>query len=103
MEKIRMRIPKMPLENVVFLVDQGTPRATGFLVAIPHQGTTVAYIVTARHCIEETAGRDFQIRINIEDRFDEISTKADEWFLHPTADVAAMPFVGGPSPRYDVK
>ena len=65
------------------------------------------YVVTARHCIEATQGREFHIRINAGDGYDDLPTRATEWFQHPSADVAAIlwpPPAGLPSGRhYDLK
>jgi hypothetical protein len=101
-----MRIPADKLKSVVFLVQDGVPRATGFLtyVADTSEDPPVGfiYVVTARHCIEETKRRPFFVRINVEDRYDDIPTHADDWFVHEDADVAVLLWQGGPSPHYDL-
>lgn len=73
------------------------PRATAFFVTVrdpDHPGATYPYVVTARHCIEETAGRPFFIRFNWQQEFDDKQTHEGEWFLHhdPHSDVAVAPF-----------
>jgi hypothetical protein len=98
-----LRIPSERFREVVFLVDQGIPSATGFFLAVPVGDVLVPYVVTARHCVEQAKGRRFQIRVNVEDRYDDIPTSADDWFKHDSADVAVIPWVGGSSPHYDVQ
>ncbi|HVC39562.1 MAG TPA: hypothetical protein VNH20_06275, partial [Candidatus Dormibacteraeota bacterium] len=63
----------------------------------------VPYVVTARHCVEGVAGREFHIRVNVQDRYDDIPTSPDDWFKHDAADVAVIPWAGGPSPHYDLQ
>jgi hypothetical protein len=95
-----VKVPEDKLRSVVFLVDGGVPRATGFLVAVTEGEVMFPYVVTARHCVEETAGRDFHIRINIDDRHDDLPTNADDWLTHDSADVAAILFEGKPGNHY---
>ena len=98
-----LEIQPHKLNGVVFLVDaEGTPRATGFLVAVREGDIPVPYVVTARRCIEETVSQDFFVRINVEDRYDDIRTRDSDWYLHPDADVAVLPWAGGPSPHYNL-
>ncbi|MGH2714024.1 MAG: hypothetical protein ACRDM7_09115 [Thermoleophilaceae bacterium] len=89
----------------MFVVADGQPRATGFLMSIPEpipEGEVVfPYIVTARHVVEDTASREFFVRVNVEDRYDEIPTTMEDWFIHDPEDVAVIRFAGGPSsPKY---
>jgi hypothetical protein len=97
----RVRTPTDKLKSVVFLVQDAIPQATGFLVGVRDEGLVTPYVVTARHCIEETQRKDFHIRINVEAVYDDIPTHADDWFQHDSADVAAVPFaVEGAIPRH---
>jgi hypothetical protein len=72
------------------------PRASGFFVAVPEDafpGLGCSYLVTARHCIEETKRQEFYVRFNANTgRVDEPS-HADSWFKSDDADVAAVPMV----------
>jgi hypothetical protein len=97
-----MRVPSDKFREVVFLVDQGVPTATGFFVAVKVGQILLPYVVTARHCVEAVGGRPFHIRVNVEDRYDDIPTQAEDWFTHDSADVAAIPFSGGTSPHYEM-
>jgi Trypsin-like peptidase domain len=94
-ERRRLRLPSDRFRTVVFLVDDGVPRiprATGFFVGTTEDGVICPYVVTARHCVEETEGREFFIRINSGDQYEDLSTRADDWFLHDSADVALAYF-----------
>ncbi len=90
------------LNTVVFLsieeeispgVRARVPRASAFLVMVDEGQTTHIYVVTARHCIEETAGRPFFIRANFAGTTDDRPTSINDWFCHDHADVAVSPFV----------
>ena len=94
------------LKTVVFLcvIDTGatgvvisTPKATGFLVSVPLEGThdtRVNYVVTARHCLEGARADNCQqlnIRLNrIDGPFFELPTKIDDWICHDSADIAVI-------------
>lgn len=102
-ERLSLRIPSERFREVVFLVDQGMPSATGFFLAVQVGDVLVPYVVTARHCVDQVKGRQFHIRVNVEDRYDDIPTSPDDWFKHDSADVAVIPWVGGPSPHYNLQ
>lgn len=91
-ERFRLKVPSDKFSSVVFLVDKGEPSATGFVVGVMEGEIPLAYVVTARHCVEATAGREFFIRVNQGDGYEDISTRADDWFIHDSADVTAIPF-----------
>jgi hypothetical protein len=93
-ERPLVRMPADKLRSVVFLVQDDVPQATGFLVGVRDGRRITPYVVTARHCVEETQRRNFHIRTNQGDAYDDIPTHADDWFEHDSADVAAIPFVG---------
>jgi hypothetical protein len=101
-ERFLLKVPEDKFKHVVFLVQDGEPRATGFLIGIVHREAHFPYVVTARHCIEETAGQPFDIRINVGDGYHDIPTQADDWFLHDTADVATTIWHGQPGHVYDM-
>jgi len=97
-----VRLNDFLLNTVVFLGMEedvlGTPvrvpRASAFIVGIDDEDPShvFPYVVTARHCIEETAGREFFVRANYKDGIIDKPTTADDWFLHDDADVALAPF-----------
>jgi len=88
-----VRIPEDKLQSVLFLVQDGVPRGSGFLLrqTLDYQGSPfdLIFAVTARHCIEESASQPFMLRISTGgDAFVEIESHAALWFLHDSADVA---------------
>lgn len=98
-----MNVPEHRLRSVVFLVSNGEPFATGFLVGVLDENVMFPYVVTARHCVTGMAGRDFQVRINLGDGADDLTTRTEDWINHETADVAAILFEGRPNVHYDLR
>ena len=97
-------IPEGYMKTVVFLcvdepINGGTkrvPKATGFLAHVPVEDSTdlgVDYLVTAGHCINEARQYGVvHIRVNRKaGKFIEFPTKVDDWYIHDSADVAAIP------------
>jgi hypothetical protein len=71
------------------------PQATAFFVRVPvhedYPGTSMDYLVTARHCVEEAnaIGKAF-LRINTTEGHFDVVTKPADWVSHDSADVAAV-------------
>lgn len=97
-----MRFTRALVNSVVFLCveettedgrEQRVPKASGFLVRMLFGEFGIAYVVTARHCIEETRGRQFWVRTTTAAGgiFD-VVTQRDDWFVHDSADVAVAVF-----------
>ena len=96
-----MSIPLDQLQAVAFLCEERVvehrrervPIATIFFVAVPEgNASDFLYAVTARHCIEDSAGNLF-LRVNKEGLgFHDIPTRRDDWKSHDNADVAVVPF-----------
>ena len=99
-------IPEKYLKTVVFLcvdeergsIKQRIPKATGFFVRVQIEDSLdlqMDYVVTARHCIDE-AHQYGQIYIRVNRNsgsFIEFPTNIDAWYLHDSADVAAIPIL----------
>jgi hypothetical protein len=99
---LRMKIGHSITNTVAFLcqeddispgVGRVVPKATAFLVLVVEDDGKHPYVVTARHCIEETRREGFFVRVNTIDGVVDVPTHADNWFLHDDADVAVTPFV----------
>lgn len=100
-------IPDKYMKTVAFLcVDEPStgeankriPKATGFFVRVPIEGSNVLsidYVVTARHCIEKARQYgNIYIRGNRKiGGFIEFPTKVDDWYTSDDADVAAIPLL----------
>lgn len=59
------------------------------------------YVVTARHCIEESRryGKVYIQANRKSGNFIELPTNVDSWFTHDSADVAAIPILKDGLPR----
>lgn len=80
-----------------------TPKASAFFIGVVQDDESVfLYAVTARHCIEAAGARPLYLRVNLPDRYLDITTDSRDWFLHDAADVAILLFVGQPGNHYDV-
>jgi hypothetical protein len=98
-----MKVTSEAVNSVAFLctedevspgVHELVPHATAFFVLVPGEGPKLhSYVVTAGHCIDETRGLPFVVRLSAPDRFIDEPTRADLWFEHDDADVALTPFV----------
>lgn len=69
------------------------PVGTGFVVSVParrHPGLAFLYVVTAKSVIEDEAS--VMVRAKRSDGT-MIDMPADDWVVHPTADLALAPFV----------
>jgi hypothetical protein len=111
-ERWNLRIPPEVLDSVAFLCirkdrngrTENVPGGTAFFVSTSDReaslrnatddewaaGKTWTYVVTARHCIEETTHQTIYVRINTKEKFKDIPTSKDDWFKHDDADVAAI-------------
>ena len=84
------------IEQSVQGAAQRIPRATGFLVRIDLEGTTVRveYLVTARHCLQmarSEGATQLWMRANLRDGTSvEIPGDIDVWYESDNADVAAV-------------
>jgi len=96
-----MRIDPLLIDTVAFLCEQrqARPNGTAFFVEFEDTpgGPVWHYLVTALHCIEESAGREIYVRLNTLPGapsplgFEDIATLKDDWFTHDKADVAILP------------
>jgi hypothetical protein len=94
-----MRIPPAFAECTAFLCEEkkGAARGTAFFVELEEPQRVWVYLVTARHNLEEGAGRDIYVRVNtsptgtVDVGVDDLLTSKDDWFKHDTADVAVIP------------
>lgn len=97
-----IRIDDDFIKSVIFLcVDEPDkqhqivrkPKATGFFVRVTlTKSARVDYVVTARHCIDEAKeyGKLY-VRLNLNDgTYTELPTNPDDWYCHPSSDVAAI-------------
>ena len=78
------------------------PMATAFFVAVhPRRDIRMDYVVTARHCIDEAHSYgSLYIRFNLKNgQYVEVQTSPHDWYLHDTADVAAIPVLGAALPQ----
>ncbi len=69
------------------------PIATAFFVVVQEGAGWLGYVVTARHCVDGIGSRPLYLRVNVEDGFDDIETRREDWYMHDDADVAVAPFV----------
>jgi hypothetical protein len=92
-ERWTVRIPPAFAQCTAFLTEQkkGRPSGTAFFVELEQSERAWTYLVTARHCIEESGGRELYVRVNTETGFEDLSTAKDDWFKHDSADVAVLP------------
>lgn len=84
------------LDIVVFLSTPGKePGGTAFLVHAPAADSDgMAYLVTARHNLEEAQSETVVVRFNEHSSVREIQTLRDDWYTHDSADVAALAITG---------
>jgi hypothetical protein len=103
-----MRIPEHLLNSIAFLcmddeVEPGRrehiPKASAFFVLIAEEEKKFSYLVTARHCVRETRGETFFIRVNGVDGPVDVATHSDDWVEHHEADVAAVKFTAAQPQR----
>jgi hypothetical protein len=77
--------------NEVLGVTDRKPAATAFFVGVPIEDNAwICYAVTARHAID--LSQDYgalYLRVNTEDRYEDVEIPQDAWVTHPTTDVAA--------------
>jgi hypothetical protein len=95
-----VQIPPAFAECAAFLCEEnkgGAKAATAFFVELGERTRHWVYLVTARHCLEESSGRDLCARVNnFPDATSQVNTEdihsnKDDWFIHDSADVGVIP------------
>jgi len=113
-----MRIPDELRECVCFTRAQwpsgASAMGTAFFVGVPTgiDGRPFIYAVTAKHCVtgslqaqRSQGGRPAEVVLLVNHREHgrtENRTRASDWLLHDTADVAVLP-LGGTDPSFEVR
>lgn len=84
------------LDIVVFLATPGgEPGGTAFLVHVHADDSDgTAYLVTAKHNLEESKSDSVVVRFNEGSGATEIPTSREDWFVHDSADVAVLAATG---------
>lgn len=92
-ERWTVRIPPAFAQCTAFLTEErkGRPSGTAFFAELEQSDRVWTYLVTARHCLEESASRELYVRVNTQTGFDDLPTSKDDWFMHDSADVAVLP------------
>ncbi|SRR6266566_489780 len=63
-KKLAMRLKDEIINCVAFLCERKTPVATAFFISVPSPNTEHIYLITAKHCVEDSNPNELHLRIS---------------------------------------